>query len=177
MRRLGGSPPLTRGRSARAAACWGREGLTPAYAGTMAIIDCHAHTVVAHPRLRGDDLPIYVHNLGYEGSPPLTRGRSGPPPGGTRGRWAHPRLRGDDRRRDTFGGIAGGSPPLTRGRYCENRSPTMDPHLRNPGFHSLWSRPRTKFDNPAEPYVSLSYRLRTILQRLPAYNFQDHHDY
>ena len=111
-----GSPPLARGRRLSSGRLPFRQRLTPACAGKTSRRSCGNIPCQAHPRLRGEDLVIGVHNLGYEGSPPLARGRlfhrlprspddrlTPACAGKTAHRWgergdyeAHPRLRGED---------------------------------------------------------------------------------
>ena len=76
-----GSPPLTRGKDAEkeAVACY--NGITPAYAGKRHKFCRLGKSVKDHPRLRGEKYNLLSGELGWSGSPPLTRGKDiGKPP-------------------------------------------------------------------------------------------------
>ena len=131
-----GSSPLTRGKPGanQATAC--HSGLIPAHAGKTAqdVIRLSRHT--AHPRSRGENLPVLHPSMTVDGSSPLTRGkRTGPEachhqarlipahagktrlsPPRSRTTRAHPRSRGENAALTCRSFATRGSSPLTRGK-------------------------------------------------------------
>ena len=70
-----GSSPLTRGKSARAAAIGPLLGLIPAHAGKIAPRSPRSRPEPAHPRSRGENGPLPADGMELDGSSPLTRGK------------------------------------------------------------------------------------------------------
>ena len=130
-----GSPPLTRGPLANPPSASVGEGITPAHAGTTAVIVGGVSDLEDHPRSRGDHCDEYSPIGRPFGSPPLTRGPRRSPARGydkiritpahagtTKGLLPvlkssrdHPRSRGDHSVGQVEHGGRRGSPPLTRG--------------------------------------------------------------
>ena len=120
----------------RASRCLARLGLIPAHAGKTEIPNAQRRVSRAHPRSRGENLPISQDRITPSGSSPLTRGKRGathhhvkrcglipahagktpPRTRSQRGAWAHPRSRGENGRRRRGRGRRLGSSPLTRGK-------------------------------------------------------------
>ena len=135
-----GSPPHTRGRYVCSSILIQSSRFTPAYAGKIASGSGSQRTLWVHPRIRGEDLSIFVKKRLIVGSPPHTRGRSslrltgvrlerftpayagkiaaGAPPGCQP--WVHPRIRGEDVSALRRLALHLGSPPHTRGRWCSS---------------------------------------------------------
>ena len=131
-----GSSPLTRGKPARR----GLEGmvrrLIPAHAGKTTVAALALHGNAAHPRSRGENLPVLHPSMTVDGSSPLTRGKPQRRRGRQRGhrlipahagktslpsRWrrparAHPRSRGENMNARFTSRATCGSSPLTRGK-------------------------------------------------------------
>ena len=132
-----GSSPLTRGKPARR----GLEGmvrrLIPAHAGKTTVAALALHGNAAHPRSRGENLPVLHPSMTVDGSSPLTRGKPQRRRGRQRGhrlipahagktslpsRWrrparAHPRSRGENMNARFTSRATCGSSPLTRGKH------------------------------------------------------------
>ena len=70
-----GSSPLTRGKLVTWVTNNYRQRLIPAHAGKTAADLVVADESAAHPRSRGENLPIMVSVPASEGSSPLTRGK------------------------------------------------------------------------------------------------------
>ena len=70
-----GSSPLTRGKRIRALIQARHDGLIPAHAGKTGRQTAHQRNESAHPRSRGENLPIMVSVPASGGSSPLTRGK------------------------------------------------------------------------------------------------------
>ena len=144
-----GSPPLTRGPLANPPSASVGEGITPAHAGTTAVIVGGVSDLEDHPRSRGDHCDEYSPIGRPFGSPPLTRGPRRSPARGydkiritpahagtTKGLLPvlkssrdHPRSRGDHIQRIAINCGIIGSPPLTRGPR-----PLDDPGPRTVGI-------------------------------------------
>ena len=132
-----GSSPLTRGKREVIELEDMAGRLIPAHAGKTWCLTARSAWRTAHPRSRGENLPITVATAPSRGSSPLTRGkpvtaqtsiwRTGLIPahaGKTRGRVgrsrrarAHPRSRGENDRAVTPSMRRLGSSPLTRGKH------------------------------------------------------------
>ena len=69
-----GSPPLTRGPLGLNSTLIGKDGITPAHAGTTLMKGYPWHQFKDHPRSRGDHFSSGGWLMVHEGSPPLTRG-------------------------------------------------------------------------------------------------------
>ena len=133
---MSGSPPRGRGRHPCADVKIGKEGLTPARAGTAAAGGGGCDTHGAHPRAGGDGPALTRMSVAAPGSPPRGRGRRLPgsghstlrrltparagtarsPSGRGSSPRAHPRAGGDGLQRDATLGRREGSPPRGRGR-------------------------------------------------------------
>ena len=112
-----GSSPLTRGKPFSFLFTIATRGLIPAHAGkTYSPIE-PPRRERAHPRSRGENLPLTVSLSHSRGSSPLTRGKrcvTGP--------WvcyteAHPRSRGENFKHGIEAPLDLGSSPLTRGKH------------------------------------------------------------
>ena len=73
--RVGGSSPLTRGKSRRGRGPPRPRGLIPAHAGKIIILTCLVPSRWAHPRSRGENAAYVGDVHPDEGSSPLTRGK------------------------------------------------------------------------------------------------------
>ena len=73
-RRVRGSSPLTRGARGHTGLRRGHSGLIPAHAGSTVGCSPTGRTTRAHPRSRGEHLPVRCCSAGRAGSSPLTRG-------------------------------------------------------------------------------------------------------
>ena len=131
-----GSSPLTRGKHSRRRAQLFDSGLIPAHAGKTPACKSRGSHVWAHPRSRGENLPIMVSVPASGGSSPLTRGKPRARlilttrrrlipahAGKTRLRIsrtclhrAHPRSRGENQGQIGVTWDISGSSPLTRGK-------------------------------------------------------------
>ena len=134
--RARGSSPLTRGKPHAPRRLDPVLGLIPAHAGKTPTPVESAAAGSAHPRSRGENLPLGGRGLRGEGSSPLTRGKHSaarnpgrhwgliPAHAGktarrarTRARpRAHPRSRGENEMSAQLSAFAAGSSPLTRGK-------------------------------------------------------------
>ena len=132
---MSGSPPRSRGPRGHHPARAGREGLTPAFAGTTERDPGRDPRRPAHPRVRGDHALPFMNCPGGVGSPPRSRGprelrrkwqvgkRLTPAFAGTTTRTprrfrrsaAHPRVRGDHPPSGLYRFGDAGSPPRSRG--------------------------------------------------------------
>ena len=130
-----GSPPLTRGPLGLNSTLIGKDGITPAHAGTTSRGEGDSVRGQDHPRSRGDHFAEALEALPAGGLPPLTRGPQfavgknpasvgiTPAHAGTTSRRApryrspqdHPRSRGDHQFIPFRFSKHRGSPPLTRG--------------------------------------------------------------
>ena len=147
--RLEGSSPLTRGKHVQEIELAPVLGLIPAHAGKTPSSRPLASSRRAHPRSRGENLPLSWEPPMLVGSSPLTRGkprgagaalhRRGliPAHAGkttvartrTWQEWAHPRSRGEnDELARALRNLAGSS-PLTRGKRRRNRVRRIDAGL------------------------------------------------
>ena len=70
-----GSSPLTRGKLSRAASSPPAAGLIPAHAGKTFAWKLSTDGTWAHPRSRGENIPLVYTVLMMKGSSPLTRGK------------------------------------------------------------------------------------------------------
>lgn len=133
---MSGSSPLARGKRRAELLPPPALRLIPAHAGTMDRWQILRFAVAAHPRSRGDHIPLVGDDNAVKGSSPLTRGTHEPTDvllrplwlipahaGTTRLRavpcsrtWAPPRTRGDDAVMRKAACLASGSSPHTRGR-------------------------------------------------------------
>ena len=131
-----GSPPLTRGKGTAQRQTPFLFRITPAYAGKSFRDGTKKRDRKDHPRLRGEKCVESSKNVGWKGSPPLTRGkaavcktlilRTGITPAyagksltkaiASLCRRDHPRLRGEKRWPSSPPAGKKGSPPLTRGK-------------------------------------------------------------
>ena len=131
-----GSSPLTRGKLVTNRKEKHGRRLIPAHAGKTSLASTAAQNSAAHPRSRGENVPVNVVTLPPLGSSPLTRGkrqmlRIGPlrlglipaHAGKTRSAYvmlnrltAHPRSRGENRAAIDWVAQSDGSSPLTRGK-------------------------------------------------------------
>ncbi len=137
-----GSSPLTRGAHAGAVTEHEVFRLIPAHAGSTADDTNHADDDWAHPRSRGEHLPVYLADAPAWGSSPLTRGAphaSTPPTAFQRlipahagstasvriafvSFAAHPRSRGEHYLDVDYERDGDGSSPLTRGARNHGRN-------------------------------------------------------
>ena len=131
-----GSPPHARGRLDCGVDLRGRDRITPACAGKTPFVHYALSLSPDHPRMRGEDLYIWLTMLFTEGSPPHARGRQAgirlgwrllritpACAGKTRSTrltlttwWDHPRMRGEDHTGTSTSVSSFGSPPHARGR-------------------------------------------------------------
>ena len=131
-----GSSPLTRGKRRRAGGRASGSGLIPAHAGKTPVLVVREIEAGAHPRSRGENIPLVYTVLMMKGSSPLTRGKQGDRSGlqrrvglipahagktdtggvSTYGHGAHPRSRGENTYAGEDRNLALGSSPLTRGK-------------------------------------------------------------
>ena len=70
-----GSSPLTRGKHPRIQGAKHHCRLIPAHAGKTAVVSLEQLAPAAHPRSRGENLPLGANVNGTSGSSPLTRGK------------------------------------------------------------------------------------------------------
>ena len=138
-----GSSPLTRGKLPEELSIVWRPRLIPAHAGKTSRTVGAAKTPEAHPRSRGENLPISQDRITPSGSSPLTRGKRRPRSRRQRrGRLipahagktslvetvaskigAHPRSRGENDAKYAATFSAVGSSPLTRGKLRDPPGP------------------------------------------------------
>ena len=114
---IGGSSPLTRGKRPRGQRQLRRERLIPAHAGKTWPTKPDSPAARAHPRSRGENMPMLCGSTRPEGSSPLTRGKRD---GVGRDRVdgvAHPRSRGENAPQIPPRARYAGSSPLTRGKH------------------------------------------------------------
>ena len=78
-----GSSPLTRGKPRLDEADFNRGGLIPAHAGKTMLEAPVMRLRRAHPRSRGENLPVPSVEVAVSGSSPLTRGKRGQVSSGT----------------------------------------------------------------------------------------------
>ena len=143
---LRGSSPLTRGKLGHQTAHALGTGLIPAHAGKTHETPTKKGSSGAHPRSRGENLPISQERMTPSGSSPLTRGKrvgAGVGVGFTglipahAGKtlaelfssitgWAHPRSRGENGPVTRRGHHPEGSSPLTRGKRALQATPQPD---------------------------------------------------
>ena len=114
--RVGGSSPLTRGKSRRGRGPPRPRGLIPAHAGKMPPTSATCIQTKAHPRSRGENLKCGCLTVAVLGSSPLTRGKSRPSRRRRRHSRAHPRSRGENTQAAGSCPTPAGSSPLTRGK-------------------------------------------------------------
>ena len=69
-----GSSPLARGAHANLHDPRNLVGLIPARAGSTSVRFCLAHAPKAHPRSRGEHIPVWIKANLISGSSPLARG-------------------------------------------------------------------------------------------------------
>ena len=69
-----GSPPPTRGTRCIRYLLSVKGGITPAYAGNTKFIYVPRTRIWDHPRLRGEHICFHFLAVGFQGSPPPTRG-------------------------------------------------------------------------------------------------------
>ena len=138
---VGGSSPLTRGKRGRSSRRRGIRRLIPAHAGKTVAPRVIGVRRRAHPRSRGENLPLWVLPSSGEGSSPLTRGKHSdaqmrvdlegliPAHAGKTVVWgdscprmrAHPRSRGENVAKGVARALGEGSSPLTRGKQHRSR--------------------------------------------------------
>ena len=131
-----GSPPLARGKGARAQKLGAHPGITPACAGKSKNMQNFFCVPWDHPRLRGEKAGRRYYRSDGKGSPPLARGkgfwdkkpsfaeRITPACAGKRQlapavvqyKRDHPRLRGEKWAGSSLRKTTEGSPPLARGK-------------------------------------------------------------
>ena len=146
---LRGSSPLTRGKLAERLLRRAQGRLIPAHAGKTTDEELAAGESGAHPRSRGENLPVPLRNVSLGGSSPLTRGKRAAPRLGmtgvglipahagktTKGRIvrfmsrAHPRSRGENMLAYDPQISRPGSSPLTRGKQILDRQKRVDARL------------------------------------------------
>ena len=134
--KMGGSPPLARGKLFTSQPTPPYDGITPACAGKTSRLPVLSRHVEDHPRLRGENLIYTGMRPGELGSPPLARGKRDPLlarfvcigitpacAGKTRELFEvlvsyqdHPRLRGENGSFENPAWEKVGSPPLARGK-------------------------------------------------------------
>ena len=134
-----GSSPLTRGKHGLRASVRENAGLIPAHAGKTRLSAWHPSRPWAHPRSRGENLPLVFLCTLWWGSSPLTRGKRRHNPATTAGvglipthagstSWmqgsrptcgAHPHSRGENSATSLTDEEWEGSSPLTRGKRSE----------------------------------------------------------
>ena len=73
--RRGGSSPLTRGKHTQASQRRAYPGLIPAHAGKTIAVNASVVVAGAHPRSRGENVPLALDHPNLMGSSPLTRGK------------------------------------------------------------------------------------------------------
>ena len=181
-----GSPPLARGVRVDRQVCHFVVGITPACAGSTAIIRPTIRGHWDHPRLRGE-YPAYPSIPDpVSGSPPLARGvhpgrrcccrLPGITPACAGSTFTlssikspvrdHPRLRGEYVNEDLSGYLLLGSPPLARGVLCFIRFQGVDRGITpacagstfpvHPSDTSQWDHPRLR----GEYLLALSHTVR-----------------
>ena len=134
-----GSSPLTRGKHGLRASVRENAGLIPAHAGKTRLSAWHPSRPWAHPRSRGENLPLVFLCTLWWGSSPLTRGKRRHNPATTAvvglipthagsTSWmqgsrptcgAHPHSRGENSATSLTDEEWEGSSPLTRGKRSE----------------------------------------------------------
>ena len=176
-----GSSPLTRGKpNPGPQGAYGRR-LIPAHAGKTPG-NCSSHRQAwAHPRSRGENLPLWVLPSSGEGSSPLTRGKHSdaqmrvdlegliPAHAGKTVVWgdscprmrAHPRSRGENVAKGVARALGEGSSPLTRGKQHRSRL-YLEKHRLIPAHAGktlpalskagpAWAHPRSRGENRYVP--------------------------
>ena len=116
-----GSSPLTRGKPAPTRKRKASRGLIPAHAGKTGVGGGLGGLAVAHPRSRGENLPLSWDPPIDVGSSPLTRGKPARGVAHSRSGGAHPRSRGENRLIAASSWSVRGSSPLTRGKLVRVR--------------------------------------------------------
>ena len=136
-----GSPPHARGRRPHVNPSRVVPGITPACAGKTASLGKRIAHRSDHPRMRGEDHPLWIKAIMCTGSPPHARGRlqeirpdskwfritpacAGKTfglGGGLVPPWDHPRMRGEDATYRQKMSLLAGSPPHARGRRSQSR--------------------------------------------------------
>ena len=136
IRELRGSPPHARGRRGKRRAERDHPRITPACAGKTGDKARAKKSLADHPRMRGEDVVVWLAGPGPWGSPPHARGR--PSAEGSESSFVritpacagktaccqefhtsstdHPRMRGEDQGTLCRLCDCGGSPPHARGR-------------------------------------------------------------
>ena len=172
-----GSSPLTRGKPGAVMSASRTSRLIPAHAGKTRAATWSSQGPWAHPRSRGENLPVLRPSMTVDGSSPLTRGKrvrcwqevrgEGLIPahaGKTTARAialsaprAHPRSRGENSSPGKLIGLTTGSSPLTRGKrrktdHRELASGLIPAHAGKTGCPSFvpkedWAHPRSRGEN------------------------------
>ena len=107
-----------RGRDFAFAVLISAERITPAYAGKSKLPLLDYSPAWDHPRVCGEEAPVFLSLMARTGSPPRMRGRVQcffPSPFQA---VDHPRVCGEESRRSTTSKRSKGSPPRMRGRAC-----------------------------------------------------------
>ena len=163
----GGSSPLTRGKRPAGGECPCEPRLIPAHAGKTCGWRFACVVGGAHPRSRGENLPLSWDPPIDVGSSPLTRGKLLRLLGARRGLGlipahagktrfcfpvhrllrAHPRSRGENHRAVLGIAVQGGSSPLTRGKHVAVGAGLLTwglipAHAGKTGARRPWSMPR-----------------------------------
>ena len=166
-----GSSPLTRGKLLPITLCGMVSRLIPAHAGKTERGGARSHRAAAHPRSRGENLPLEATGKTEAGSSPLTRGKPGPRrtprqrhrlipahagktlTSSTRSLCsrAHPRSRGENRDGVLRSMSIGGSSPLTRGKLVREATPENGGRLIPAHAGKTRFRPRNARDRRAHP--------------------------
>ena len=100
--------------------------LIPAYAGSTWPRLSGTTKSTAHPRLRGEHLPVTSVSSQVRGLIPAYAGSTSPSSRCSWVSWAHPRLRGEHVSRDVQANLTEGSSPLTRGALVEKFKAGLD---------------------------------------------------
>ena len=156
-----GSPPRMRGRVIRGLATRITSGITPAYAGKSHHLPAHTGKIRDHPRVCGEEQPVFAPSAGWSGSPPRMRGRAHSSK--CRCGWYgitpayagkstldcilsaifvdHPRVCGEEEFRHSQNERPQGSPPRMRGRVKAGRSGSVRSWI-TPAYAGKSSRSR-----------------------------------
>ena len=148
-RGLPGSSPRVRGKHDAAEDEQGVGGLIPACAGKTGSTSCPTARAAAHPRVCGENGPLFRLRGDYNGSSPRVRGKRAPvlgwgsrrglipacagktasPPRTPNPSGAHPRVCGENHRLAAGIEDAGGSSPRVRGKPQHRAAPPLHTRL------------------------------------------------
>ena len=169
--RTAGSSPLTRGKHGVVPQQAALAGLIPAHAGKTWAEAWLGVAPAAHPRSRGENVPVLWRVVGGNGSSPLTRGKHTvdhaerlyerliPAHAGKTTGWAgahgcagaHPRSRGENASGTCGWGCSRGSSPLTRGKLLLDANAAYQERLIPAHAGKTNSNSSRNLSSPAHP--------------------------